>query len=378
MSRISNMILAASLLAAPATAAPGFVDSLAPEAGPSWLVPIWRGVRTPDDPAAEAAFQADMARLGPAPSPHVPRIATTLEAVEAVDNAENVENAENAAPTKPEVAQRSPERFAGPESVSIGRPNGGWLAYPARIQDSARFITRERSNFGTREMVAAIEQAVDRVHQVHGNAHPLVIGDLSKRNGGPFLPHKSHQAGTDADIGYYFAGGITPDRLKAASPRTMDTARTWTFVESMLNNEQVEYIFTHRNLERALYKHARDVVKLSPEKLAQYFSYPQANKTGILRHLRGHDDHLHIRFHAPRSVEAVAAYVAKHGKQAVKPLPVYAKIRRGDSLWKLARRHRTSVKTLTRWNSIKPRKTLRPGDKLIVGWARPKLPEPGS
>jgi murein endopeptidase len=363
MSRISHIILAASLLAAPATAAPGLVDSLAPEAGPSWLIPLWRGIRTPDDPAAEAAFQADMARLGTEPARPVPEIAPATEVVESA---------------QPAVAQATPERFAGPQSVSIGKPNGGWLAYPARIHDSHRFIARERSNFGTREMVAAIEQAVDRVFTVHGSAHPLVIGDLSKRHGGPFRPHKSHQAGTDADIGYYFVKGITPDRLKAATPRIMDTARTWTFVESMLENDQVEYIFTHRRLERSLYKHARDVVKLPPEKLARYFSYPNSNKTGVLRHLRGHDDHLHIRFHAPKSVLAVASYVAKHGKKAVKPLPVYAKIRRGDSLWKIARRHRASVKKLTRWNRISRRKTLRPGKKLIVGWARPKLPEPGS
>ena len=122
-----------------------------------------------------------------------------------------------------------------------------------------------------------------------------------------------------------------------------------------------------------LKRYARDVAKVSPEELELYFG--SKKKPGIIRHLRGHADHIHVRFKAPRSIAAVREYVKRHGMKAIKPLPVYAKVLRGDSLWKLSRRHRTTIKKLTRWNRISRRKVLRPGQKLIIGWKRPSLPE---
>ena len=117
-------------------------------------------------------------------------------------------------------------------------------------------------------------------------------------------------------------------------------------------------------------------MKVPEEELTRLFAYPRGRKArvGIIRHLRGHADHMHVRFHAPESVAAVKEYVRRHGNKVLKPLPVYTRIKRGDSLWKLARRHRTTVKKLRRWNRIRGRKILRPGKKLVVGWRRPKAP----
>lgn len=41
-------------------------------------------------------------------------------------------------------------------------------------------------------------------------------------------------------------------------------------------------------------------------------------------------------------------------------------VRRGDSFWRIANQHRVTVSALARWNGMAPRDTLRPGQKLVV------------
>lgn len=46
-------------------------------------------------------------------------------------------------------------------------------------------------------------------------------------------------------------------------------------------------------------------------------------------------------------------------------------VRKGDTLWDIARAYKVSVRQLARWNGMAPRDTLRPGQKLVV-WTRPR------
>ena len=140
-----------------------------------------------------------------------------------------------------------------------------------------------------------------------------------------------------------------------------------------MDDDKVEYIFSDRRLIEKLYQYAKSVKKLPDEDLDKLFSYRRGRR-GIVRHLRGHADHMHIRFHARESVAAVKELIKRNGTGILKPVPVYSKIRRGDSLWRIAKRHRTSVKKLRRWNRLRRRAILRPGKRLVVGWRRPKLP----
>lgn len=354
---------AAGLLAPAALAGEPLIDPTALDAARAWNSPLWRGVRGPTDPHVRASFEEEVGRL--------------LDAEEAIDGDPEASAAEgehdhvddpvpgaDAAPVEPP---------AWPHTVSIGTPNRGWLAYGEALAAGDHFTVREKFRYGTREAIDAIEAAAAAVHAQFPDTPRLHVGDISSKKGGRLKRHLSHQSGRDADIAYYLKSGHDEDNLKRATPRTLDVPRTWAFIAALVEGDRVEYLFSDRRLMRVLEDYARDVAEVPPERLEELFG--SKTKAGIIRHLRGHADHLHVRFKAPASIAAVREYVKRHGVEAIEPLPVYAKVRRGDSLWKLARRHNTSIKKLTQWNRISRKKVLRPGQKLVIGWRRPSLPE---
>jgi len=259
--------------------------------------------------------------------------------------------------------------------------SAGFLKNPIALPSDEKIKTREHKkpalarNWGLPEMVEAIKEAVEAVHASHPKTKRLVVGDLSRHKGGHFPPHLSHQSGRDADIGYYTRGRYQPEYLQRIGAHQLDVERTWTFLHSMLKADRVEYVFMDYRLQKPLYKYMRDVVKLPPKLLRRYISYPRRNG-GIIRHLKGHADHMHVRFYAPRSLEGGKAYLRKHGTKAVAPIPVYYKIRRGDSLIKIARRFRVKWYKIMKWNRLSKRsaRRLRVGHRLKVGYRTPKLP----
>lgn len=259
--------------------------------------------------------------------------------------------------------------------------SAGFIKNPIAMPSDDRVKTRESNkpnggrNWAMPEMVSAITTAVSAVHAAYPNTKRLVIGDLSRKTGGHFPPHLSHQSGRDADIGYYTRGSYQPEYLQKIGAHQLDVERTWVFLHSMLKRDQAQYIFMDYRLQKPLYYYARDVVKLSPKLLSRYISYPRRNG-GIIRHLRGHADHMHVRFHAPHSLKAGEAYLRRYGTKAVAPIPVYYKIRRGDSLIKIAKRFRVKWQKLMRWNRLSKRsaRRLRIGQRLKVGYKTPPLP----
>lgn len=48
--------------------------------------------------------------------------------------------------------------------------------------------------------------------------------------------------------------------------------------------------------------------------------------------------------------------------------PQYVTVQRGNTLYSLAREHRTTVRNLTQWNRIRSTQILHIGQRLIVGW----------
>jgi hypothetical protein len=265
--------------------------------------------------------------------------------------------------------------------VAFNWGSAGFLKNPIELNSTDTYKTREHSkpkrgrNYGVPEMILAIKKAVEEVHDNHKDSKRLVIGDLSRFSGGFFPPHLSHQSGRDADIGYYTKGSYQPEYLQRIRAHQLDVKRTWTFLHSFLKDDKVKYIFMDYRLQKPLYYYMKDVAKLPPRLLRKYISYPRRTG-GIIRHLKGHADHIHVRFYAPQSLEAGRAYLRKHGMKVVKPVPVYYRIRRGDTLIRIARRFRIKWTKLMRWNRLNRSKArrLRAGKRLIVGYRTPPLP----
>ncbi|MBM4290614.1 MAG: LysM peptidoglycan-binding domain-containing protein, partial [Deltaproteobacteria bacterium] len=265
--------------------------------------------------------------------------------------------------------------------ISFNWGSAGFIKNPVALKSGARYKTREHSspslarNWAMPEMIEAITMAVDAVHAAYPDTKRLVIGDLSRREGGHFPPHVSHQSGRDADIGYYTKGPGQPDHLQRIGAAHLDVERTWVFLRSMLKNDQAQMIFMDYRLQKPLFYYMRDVVKLPPHLLRRYISYPRRGG-GVIRHLKGHADHLHIRFYAPYSIAAGEAYLRKHGTAALKPIPVYHAIRRGDNLLKIAKRHRVTWRKIMQWNRLNRHtaRRLRVGQRIMVGYRTPKLP----
>ena len=260
-------------------------------------------------------------------------------------------------------------------SHTWGHGSSGYLINARQMPKSSLWRQRRFKNYGTPEMIATIKSGVQSLRAQFPQAPPLIVGDLSKRYGGHFPPHLSHQSGRDADIGYFVKGRYSHKQkgLALVNRRTIDVEKTWAFLSGMLKTGLVESAFIDYQLQKVLYRHAKREGKWSVAKLNKIFSYPQW-KGAVINHLKGHSDHMHVRFSAPLSEKAATAYMKTHGRHKFRPRRVYTKPKKGESLVRLARRFRVNWKTLMRWNRLsraQARRPLKRNRKYIVGYYTP-------
>ncbi|MCH9680636.1 MAG: penicillin-insensitive murein endopeptidase [Deltaproteobacteria bacterium] len=152
--------------------------------------------------------------------------------------------------------------------------------------------------WGTADSVRAIQTAVSAYKRRMPGGPKVHIGDISKKGGGKFKPHVSHQHGRDVDIGYVLKGDQANEtRFRSATKSNFDVARTWRLLKSFLDTEQVTYIFVDYKLQKLLYEHAKSR-GASEELLDELFQYPRGRRRahGVIRHWKGHVNHFHVRF----------------------------------------------------------------------------------
>lgn len=176
--------------------------------------------------------------------------------------------------------------------------NKGKLKYSARLRPHpAYWIKRPRNSYGTRRVVQLIVSTFEKYRR-RFKGPTVIMGDLSKKGGGPLAGHVSHQKGRDVDIGWVFKKGKgNSKRFINGNAKNLDVRRTWALVHAFLKTEQIEFIFIDYNIQKLLYEEALKR-RVSKQKLAQWFQYPRpkARLYGIVRHWKGHADHMHIRF----------------------------------------------------------------------------------
>jgi hypothetical protein len=121
------------------------------------------------------------------------------------------------------------------------------------------------------------------------------VGDISKKGGGPFAPHLSHQQGRDADIAYVLHNRRA--RFATATSATLDRRHTWALFQALLDTRAITYLFVDYELQRLLYEHAA-AEGVDEATLERLFQYPHGRRAarGVIRHWRGHRNHFHVRF----------------------------------------------------------------------------------
>ncbi|MBW2734604.1 MAG: penicillin-insensitive murein endopeptidase [Deltaproteobacteria bacterium] len=158
------------------------------------------------------------------------------------------------------------------------------------------FVIRDpHRSWGTSLTLRRLKEVSSAYIKRFPQALPVSICDLSRRWGGKFYPHASHRTGRDVDLGLILK---RPRRgWVKASAKTLHAERMWFLISSLVATGDVEYIFIDRRLQRAMYRFARSQGH-SKQELGRVLQYPRRHG-GIVRHWKGHRDHIHVRFVRP-------------------------------------------------------------------------------
>jgi hypothetical protein len=181
---------------------------------------------------------------------------------------------------------------------SQNRPNRGRLVDGELMPDGPGWVVREpRFAWGTPYTIDALIHAVRLTRAAHPGGQTVMVADLSRRRGGRFRPHLSHQSGRDVDVTYHRR---TTDEPTFSRTRTsqLDEKRTWAYLRALLTRHDVVYIFLDRRLQVRLYEwaEANGEHPAFLDALFQYGPRDHRNPYAIIRVSPGHHDHYHVRF----------------------------------------------------------------------------------
>jgi penicillin-insensitive murein endopeptidase len=194
---------------------------------------------------------------------------------------------------------------AVPESlgtVCVGRPNRGRLFNAVELVsgEGLKVMSHGKHSFGTTETVRALRDAAAEVRRQFPGGPDLLVGDISQARGGYLRPHRSHQLGLDADIGYFYRPSAK--WYTKANAENLDRERSWALIKALIAAGNVEYIFMDRSVQLLLREYARSAGE-DPLWLETLFE-TAAKKDTLIRHAWGHSTHFHVRFLDPMAEES--------------------------------------------------------------------------
>ncbi|MCB9714755.1 MAG: penicillin-insensitive murein endopeptidase [Myxococcales bacterium] len=190
-----------------------------------------------------------------------------------------------------------PERFDVPMgALSVGRPNRGRLQDGVLLPLSDLYTRKEPTSglWGSSHAILQIHRAFAIFRHDTGYEGEVVIGALSRRRGGRFSPHVSHQSGRDIDIRLPLWPGADPDG--SPSIDEIDWYAAWGLVRAFIDTGEVDTIFLDVSRHRFLYEAARGMGE-TPESLEAVIKWPRwsGDSRPVVRHSKGHDTHIHVR-----------------------------------------------------------------------------------
>jgi LysM repeat protein/murein endopeptidase len=257
-------------------------------------------------------------------------------------------------------------------TASIGRPHHGRLVdgIPFPTQFQGYYLRDQERSYATPEAIGTVLDAIDTVRAQYPDTCDLFIGDFSRPGGGSINMHTSHQNGRDADLGMYAKGNLALDTFIPMNRENLDVAKTWCFVDSLLRSQHVQYLFLDRRIQRLLHDYALSR-GVEPNYLETLFGN---NGDSIIQHVRGHYDHMHVRFYTPWSTMAARLgkedvqqrTVVEMAQQAYLPPKVDYYVKGSEhSLAALAQSFGVNQSDICRWNQMHLNDALAPGARIV-------------
>jgi len=198
---------------------------------------------------------------------------------------------------RPSEGPAVPEQFdVPPGGLSVGRPHRGRIINAVQLPESPSYSRGAgRLLWGSTYTVENLMRAFAEFRHDTGFEHEIIVGSISKRNGRRLPPHKSHQSGRDVDIRLPLLPHVP--RTKEPNPDEIDWYATWGLIKALGETDAVTVIFLDADLHRRVYEAARTMGE-SRDTLADYLIFPQwrPKSDPLVRHSRGHDEHIHVRF----------------------------------------------------------------------------------
>jgi LysM repeat protein len=251
-------------------------------------------------------------------------------------------------------------------ALSIGHPHEGYLMNAVRMPEGKYWtVALPTYAYGTEETIAGLIRCITLVNQRIQNSPKVIIGSISKEDGGRFPPHKSHQSGRDADVGFYYNPGFPS--AKPATRENLDVERTWALVRTFIVETDVDMILIDSKVQRLLEVHALRRGE-DPVWLKSVFHGTGRPYTALIMHAPGHDAHMHVRFSSPiarQRGKSSYATLVEQGHIKLRRTELKHRIKRGDTLLGIAAKYHTSVDTVRRLNHLESTK-IRVGQALLI------------
>jgi penicillin-insensitive murein endopeptidase len=194
---------------------------------------------------------------------------------------------------------------------TVGAPNLGVQTDAAELPVSGPGFVRYRPlgahYYGRPRLVAALTRIARELTAGDPLAPPLVVGDLSAKNGGKIPGHQSHRTGRDVDILYQY---VTPAGARVAAPGfirvgtdglarvpedghilRLDVEHEWRLVKALVTAPEigVQFMFASHNVEALLVDYA--MARGEPLDLVLHVQSVMWQPGDSLPH----DDHIHLR-----------------------------------------------------------------------------------
>lgn len=192
---------------------------------------------------------------------------------------------------------------SAPEEISesVGSCSRGKLVNGEKLPAGPGYSSGSRPNvYATNETVTLLLDGFARLVRKHPDAPQIVVGNLSRKKGGSFGPHKSHQSGRDVDLGYMHKKKFQPvNSMITTDKKNLDPRLTWDLMYAFLETGKVKNMFVDYKIQKLLYEHL-EKRKFKKSYLKKIFQYPRGKGTeAVIKHVSGHHHHLHLRFVCP-------------------------------------------------------------------------------